>query len=56
MDGEDQTRDAEDGDAEIFDDADFYQEMVRDVINTKTGKDGGFLVSTFHLQSVIFIP
>lgn len=39
MDGEDQTRDAEDGDAEIFDDADFYQEMVRDVINTKTGKD-----------------
>ncbi|KAF8323481.1 apoptosis-antagonizing transcription factor [Cantharellus anzutake] len=27
------------GDAEIFDDTDFYQEMVRDVISSKAGKD-----------------
>ena len=31
---------AEEGDAEVFDDTDFYQEMLRDVIDSKTGKDG----------------
>jgi len=38
--GEERDKAPEEGDAEIFDDTDFYQEMLRDVIDSKSGKDG----------------
>ncbi|KAF9509640.1 hypothetical protein BS47DRAFT_138810 [Hydnum rufescens UP504] len=38
--GEERDKAPEEGDAEIFDDTDFYQEMLRDVIDSKTAKDG----------------
>lgn len=31
----------QEGDAEVFDDTDFYQEMLRDVIHAKTGAGAG---------------
>ena len=55
MNREDQDGIGTEGDAETFDDADFYQELVRDVINTKTGKDGTFLVPAFNLHLVIVL-
>lgn len=35
-----QAEGGEEGDAEAFDDRDFYQGMLRDVIESKGGKDG----------------
>lgn len=35
------TTTGQEGDAEVFDDTDFYQEMLRDVIHAKTGAGAG---------------
>jgi hypothetical protein len=32
--------DGAEGDAEVFDDLDFYQTLLRDVIDSRTGADG----------------